>query len=133
MSPQGRSSFAFQIAFFKLCRFYSLPKQEKEVSLKSSLVFYDESCLPCLHDSPSMTQAGRATLEHVTTWKSEPYRSFILGDANSLQTLPKPRTSFITSISILFWFFVKKDPSKQNEEVKKTKLPRHRINDEQNF
>ena len=63
MSPRGRSSFAFQIAFFKLCRFYSLPKQEKEVSLKSSLVFYDESCMLCLHDSPSMTRAGRATLD----------------------------------------------------------------------
>ena len=72
---------------------------------------------------------------HVTTWKLEPYRSFILGDANSLQTLPKPRTSFSLSLPspFCFGFSLKKDHSQQNEEVKKTKLPRHRINDEQNL
>lgn len=49
-SPRGRSSFAFQTALFKLCRFYSPSKLGKE-SLQSSFVFYDESCMLCLHDS----------------------------------------------------------------------------------
>ena len=57
-SPRGRSSFAFQTALFKLCRFYSPSKLGKE-SLQSSFVFYDESCMLCLHDSQS--DASRAS------------------------------------------------------------------------
>ena len=108
-SPRGRSSFAFQTALFKLCRFYSPSKLGKE-SLQSSFVFYDESCMLCLHDSQS----------DASIWKLEvvPYPSFIRY-VNSFQTLPKPRTSFITSILILFWVFVKKNRvNKMKKEVK---------------
>ena len=56
------SSFVFQIALFKLCRFYSLSQMRREVSLKSSPVFffYDERCMLFLHDSPFMTR-GQGT------------------------------------------------------------------------